>query len=615
MGTSRDPPVSVSFDPWEPEDTDALWLTEDDETDDVSVVDWASDFIDLDDSEMLGEMGTGEGNGLIPVAQTPRGVVTPVPGPFPTDLRREAWWDRLELPPWVTELRPHQWDAIEAVMELFLGQGTRAVFLDAPTGTGKSLIGEVVRQLLGKAAWYVCTSKSLQDQFVRDFPYAKVLKGRSNYPTQTMPFPEYSAADCTKEGTGEDASCHWCPMVEECGYERAKKDALRSGLGVLNTAYLMTEANYVKSTSGRGLVIADECDTLEGELMGFVQFYVGERVLRSLGLEAPKKGSHKATILGFLSDDLVPAAHTALAGLPRATGDVRVLRRRAQLVQLIDSALSVGSQFGQEHWLRDNDAGPLVLKPIRVDDYGMRNWWVHAKRWLCMSATIISPEEMAVSLGCELPWDTVRVPMTFPPENRQINIAPIADMKASKRDESYPRMALAIRRVLEMHPKERVLVHTVSYDLTGYLAKELGKYYPRRILSYAKADERERTLRAFRNTKGAVLLAPSLDRGVDLKDDECRVIIVAKIPFPYLGDRQVSARLNGPGGQGWYNVQTVRTLVQMTGRGVRSSDDWCVTYILDRQFMSNVWKRAKNLLPDWWKEGVNLRFDSRGLMR
>jgi ATP-dependent DNA helicase DinG len=608
MGTT-----GISFDPWTPEDTDALWELETDIPDDQAIADgtWG-EFIDLD--APLIEAGTGqESSHGLPVA-VPVGLVIPKPGPHPTEPGREQTWAKLRLPEWVTELRPHQWEAVEAITSEYM-EGNRAVFLDAPTGTGKSLIGEVIRQVLGQPAWYVCSSKSLQDQFLKDFPYAKMLKGRSNYPTQTKPFPEYSAADCTKEGAGDEAHCYWCPVVTDCGYERAKREALLSKLGVLNTSYLLTEANYVRHTSGRGLVIADECDVLEGELMGFVEFYVGDRMLNSLGLTAPKKGSHKPTIISFLTDDLIPAAHNEMANIPRTTSDVRALRRRASLAQIIDSALSVSMQYQSDNWLRDNDAGPLVLKPVRVDEYGMRNWWVHAKRWLCMSATIISPEEMAVSLGCEVPWGTVRVPMTFPVENRQINVCPIADMSAKHKETSYPKMALAIRRLMELHPDERILVHTVSYDLTRYLHGELAKHYPRRVLSYGKADERERTLRQFRNTEGAVLLAPSLDRGIDLKGDECRVVVVAKVPFPYLGDRQVSARLNGPGGQAWYNVQTVRTLVQMTGRGVRSKDDWCVTYILDRQFVSNVWKRAKSLLPDWWKEAINMRFDSRALMR
>ena len=50
-----------------------------------------------------------------------------------------------DLPSWVTELRPAQIDAVQQVSDLY-DQGKKVVFLDAPTGAGKTLIGELVRR-------------------------------------------------------------------------------------------------------------------------------------------------------------------------------------------------------------------------------------------------------------------------------------------------------------------------------------------------------------------------------------------------------------------------------------------------------------------------------------
>ena len=134
-------------------------------------------------------------------------------------------------------------------------------------------------------------------------------------------------------------------------------------------------------------------------------------------------------------------------------------------------------------------------------------------------------------------------------------------------------------------------------------------------MTYTKAWDRERALVDFRDTPGAVLFAPSFDRGVDLVDDDCRVIIVAKVPAPFLGDAQVKARLNsGREGEIWYTVQTIRTLVQMTGRGVRSVDDHCESYILDARFTEHIYKRHKNLLPEWWRDALDRSFRTRELM-
>ena len=80
--------------------------------------------------------------------------------------------------------------------------------------------------------------------------------------------------------------------------------------------------------------------------------------------------------------------------------------------------------------------------------------------------------------------------------------------------------------------------------------------------------------------------------------------MVAKVPFPALGDRQVSERLRRPGGQVWYGVQVARSLVQMTGRGVRHENDWATTFILDKQFPRWYREAGRKLLPDWWIEAI-----------
>lgn len=109
------------------------------------------------------------------------------------------------------------------------------------------------------------------------------------------------------------------------------------------------------------------------------------------------------------------------------------------------------------------------------------------------------------------------------------------------------------------------------------------------------------------------MFAPSMSRGVDLAGDKCRVQIIVKCPFPSLGDKQIKARMGLPGGQQWYSVKTVRDIVQMTGRGVRSADDWCYTYILDKQFTRNVWGSNKLLFPGYFREAVDVRADTRWL--
>ena len=71
--------------------------------------------------------------------------------------------------------------------------------------------------------------------------------------------------------------------------------------------------------------------------------------------------------------------------------------------------------------------------------------------------------------------------------------------------------------------------------------------------------------------------------------------------YPDLGDRWINekSKIN----KQWYNWQTGLRLVQGYGRSVRSKEDCAVTYVLDSGF-GNVFKKNKNILPDWFTEAI-----------
>ena len=61
-----------------------------------------------------------------------------------------------------------------------LNSGYKYIILEAPTGFGKSPVAIAAAMTLGSS--YTCTStKDLQSQYCRDFPYLKVAKGKNNF--------------------------------------------------------------------------------------------------------------------------------------------------------------------------------------------------------------------------------------------------------------------------------------------------------------------------------------------------------------------------------------------------------------------------------------------------
>lgn len=584
--------------------------------------------------------------------------------PLPRAVRVSA--DDPPLPEKFTEYRDSQWEAVMEI-EQALEDGYKAIFVSAPTGSGKTLIAESVRRFRGTRALYTCTTKVLQNQILEEFEYAKVIKGRSNYRTfDNLNDLELSALDCTKKkailpacqkcpgwqggdswkGTVDLADptdafetfhCSWCHPVYECPYEIAKREAILARLAVLNTAYFLAETNYVDNSrfKGKEMVLIDEADMLEAELMRFIEVNITARDRKMLGIGLPEKKSVSESWVEWIVDEVIPAIKKKrgtvdlspdLFGSP----DVKEIRKGKKLDQLIrkvkmliqeeeDSETGEMIQTLNDDWIYTgyeknwqgeyppDEKVKVTFKPIHVKDYARKFLWSRGKQFVLLSATFVSPAMEAEFLGLESEeWTVVEIPSTFPVLQRPIIPRMVANVVTKNMSEATSLLIEELAKIMDEHPDERILVHSVSYKLTKDLFFELRKFgYANRLSTYFHAGERSQALDKYLSNPRGVLIAPSFDRGVDLPADDCRVVVVAKIPYLSLGDKQVKTRLYGTGREGktWYAVQAIRSLIQMTGRGMRSADDSCRTYILDKQFMT-LYNRNRRLFPKWWAEAI-----------
>jgi Rad3-related DNA helicase len=285
----------------------------------------------------------------------------------------------------------------------------------------------------------------------------------------------------------------------------------------------------------------------------------------------------------------------------------REFKSLANIHQRLSAILASLQTTDGTPWVYTGRDGNPAWKPTVVDQLGDSLLWRHGEKWLLMSGTVISAETLLGGLGYHGPYRLITSRSTFPVENRQVIVNGVANMAYSQQRKDWKALADNVASVIARHPGENVLVHTVSYDLAGYLQGILQRRASTRtVISYTSAAEATRALSDYRLGGGNVLLAPSMDRGIDLPGNACRVQIIAKVPFPSLNDRQIKARLYGTGqaGKTWYLVETVRTIVQMSMRAVRHKEDQATTYILDSQFSQGVWYRGRNLFPSWWREAV-----------
>ena len=513
--------------------------------------------------------------------------------PLPSDIM----FGQPPIPDKFEAFRPNQWEAIVDIMQ-HLETGKKVVMLSAPTGSGKTIIGEAVRRLMTGSRVYTCTTKSLQDQIQRDFEYAETIKGRANYATQLR--RDLTCDDCTATpSNGYD--CDWCTDIKVCPYKVQKERAAMAPLPILNVAYYLNETSTRRSSNfiNRDLVIIDEADTIEEQLMGYVEVVIGARLRKTLNVYSLPKKTVPDDWVRWLGNEIMPAivqrqaelrvqARTLLGVDTQKMRQVKSLERLRGKIRDIIRVDRDGNTMLSDGWVmtgyegsKDADA-TVRFKPIKVDDYARETLWDRGHQFLLMSATLISPEQMAEDLGLEEDdWAVVHLASTFPVENRPVFLEDVAPVTNKTKKESWPLIAEHLGVILDDNPGVRVLVHTVSYEFTKYLQDTVMSQSRdiTSIMSYRNSQERERVLSEFLDDDEAVLLAPSFERGIDLPEEDCQVIIIAKIPYPYLGDKQINARLRSKGGQAWYNVQTIRAIAQMTGRGMRSATDWCDTYM------------------------------------
>jgi len=196
----------------------------------------------------------------------------------------------------------------------------------------------------------------------------------------------------------------------------------------------------------------------------------------------------------------------------------------------------------------------------------------------------------------------IKLPSLFPIENRKVYALNIGSMAYKEKAKTIPKIAETVKLLLDKHKGERGIIHTVNYEVAEYLIK----YLKSDRLIMPKGKNRDSEIEYFMNSSknDLVLISPSLQEGVDLKDDLSRFTIVCKMPYASLADDWVKKRMElSPK---WYSEQTLMNLIQMTGRSVRTETDFATAYILDSNF-NWFFNKNKNKFLKWWSESVIIK--------
>lgn len=475
-----------------------------------------------------------------------------------------------------------------------------AFLLDSPTGSGKSIIAGTVQRVLNKNIIYICTTKQLQDQLVTDFPYARVLKGRSNYPCHKYlnMFPNITAEICNQI-TRDD-----CGYKDRCAYSIAKRAAIAAPIAILNMSYFLTEINYGKTFSGAEYVVIDEFDSTEDQLMNFIELSLSKRQLDYMSIKPPEAKTKFEAWVPWANNTLktiIPEIESIENEMESVwfTPDPPKIKRLLSLKRM-QSKLHFFVNNVDDKWVWYPGEVNWAFKPVWIAPYANFALWRHIKKFMGMSATILEPVQAARNIGLT-EFDYLAMPSPFPKENRPIMYEPCGNIVNKELPTALPQLARKIREIIDKHPTDKILIHTTSYMIRDYIVKNVNSD---RFITHETINKMEKLEEYKKSPRPLIMLSPSMDRGVDLPYDQCRVVVICKVPYPNLGDPQISKRLYGSkDGSHWYAYNTIKTVIQMAGRGVRAVDDYAITYILDSQF-GRLFNEHRNMFPQWFIEAI-----------
>lgn len=405
----------------------------------------------------------------------------------------------------------------------------------------------------------------------------------------------------------------------DCPYVKARQTAINTQISNFNySLFLMiNRANFKLPV--RNLIICDEGHNEQSQLINTSTVLINKKILEHLGISSfidiPKMTDGEEYKFKWLFNEFKKVVFnewTKIEDNLKRINKWQFLKKAANFSskkKIVESYLDAIVKIEQMYNLKEK----IIVSQEKDDQiefkilFGNKLFETmiapYGKYFLHMSATILSKENFCSTIGL-IPDDVeyISCESIFPIENRLIYFDPVGSMIMKEKHKTLPKLVEEIKNILHKYPNEKGIIHTVNYQTANYILEQLwGSEEGARLLK-PQGKNRESIIKTFNMSQNPyVLISPSLTEGIDLKDDLSRFCIICKVPYPSIADNWTKQRIKLD--QNWYNVKTAETLIQMTGRSIRSETDHADTYILDSNFMDFA-ARNVDLFPQWWRKSV-----------
>ena len=509
------------------------------------------------------------------------------------------------------------------------------ILLNAPTGVGKSyflimFINYYLNNINSGAKFDVLTnSKILQDQYLKDYPFIKNLKGKSNY-------------NCDVYDTNCEEGMELCTLLkhkcEECPYKKAKQEWRESQISMTNFHLFDSLALYVPAeldTRSANVLVIDESHGFENILCDYISIKLSARWFKKYGFDQSEIEKWDEQLIrikninqyiNFIEVEFIPRLIEHKGFLEDKALSTQISKKtKLEFIQYKNYTDSQINKFGnflqdfkreplqgevnpKENWVLDIDKNPkekhysgieITCQPVWAYPYLKQKVFDRYDHVIMMSGTILDKKMFSFINGLDVDLTTYYdIPSPFDKKLRPIYYLKCGKMTWEQKKETFQVQKEFIKKILKKHKNEKGIIHATTYEISEWIKNEI---FDERLIFHDSKNREEMLSKHINSKNPTVIISPSMEEGISLDGDLGRFQIIMKMPFPNISSNKVKQRQKT--NSKWYSWRTCCTLIQMAGRSIRSNEDWADTYVLDSSF-SDLLKYNGDNMPRWFTDAI-----------
>lgn len=509
--------------------------------------------------------------------------------------------------------------AILRAIEKALSDKKKFIIVNAPTGAGKSFLpktlsnsingpsehfikcvdnysifsdkgSELIKDEDPFGVYALTITKSLQDQYKDTFDDTGILKGQSNY-------------QCAIDDTVsvDTAPCTYLPSLKQdcwkkgiCPYYNSRNAMLKSQFSSLNYSMFFSLPDHLKK---RKIIVCDEGSELEEQLVNQFTCLIDTIFLTKIGIKLNPfpKNETPSNVIGWLNTvivDLVTTIEEYKEYLKNSKKSAEYNKKTLEYLRinnLYNSMIILVSTFNESQYVIEHVEKSIKFTPLKVDQLS-KYIFDYADHIIILSATIIDPKNFCKNLGIT-DFKYLEAKSEFDAQKAPIHVMVKQKLSYGNLKDMLPVLAKQVAGILETHKNDKGIIHTHTQYITDYIRDNV---HSDRLLCREPGVVNEELLTMHEcSTEPTVLVSPSMTYGVDLKGDLAKFQIILKAPWLPTKEKRIEKLMKLD--KDWYSNKMLCTLVQASGRGIRSKDDECITYILDGSVFDAILKNQSKL--------------------